>query len=124
MKLGSSPGADLLIGLGLGLFAIVFLPLALYNSYIGINNKNRFWVYFTGFICGFISIIGAIFKIEHFQGAQWLLIIGIPLPFILFLPVYLYSNIKSKIQTNGNFIGIMFLMTFIAIFTAFLSIKQ
>ncbi len=117
------PGAGILITLGLGIFAVVFLPIATWDAYQGHNDKTQFWVYITGFICAFVCIIGAIFKIQHFQGSQILLTIGIPLPFVVYLPVFLYNNLRSKTQSNNNFLGIMFLMTFIAIFTAFLSIK-
>jgi hypothetical protein len=80
-------------------------------------------VYVSGLVCAMVCVIGAIFKIQHFQGANILLIIGIPLPFVFFLPVYLYNNIRSKTNSNRGFISVLFLMSFIAIFTAFLSIR-
>ena len=44
------------------------------------------FVYTAAFISFIIDFIGMAFKILHWPGAAILLIIGIPLPFILFLP--------------------------------------
>jgi hypothetical protein len=124
MKIYQMPFAGELIVIGLGIFAIVFLPLAVKEAYALEQDKTLLPVYISGLVSAMICIIGAIFKIQHFQGANILLIIGIPLPFVFFLPVYLYNNIKSKSNSNRGFISVLFLMAFITIFTAFLSIRH
>ncbi|MFH0865104.1 MAG: hypothetical protein V1904_02845 [Bacteroidota bacterium] len=116
------PGANVLITTGLGLFCIAFLPLSFINSYKGNGRKDKS-LYIAGFICAFITFIGAMFKIQHWQGANWFLIVGIPLPFLYFLPVYIYHYNKSKEKSAVNFLGVMFLMVYVAIFTAILALN-
>lgn len=116
------PGANVLITTGLGLFCIGFLPLSFINSYKGRGKKDKS-LYIAGFICAFITFIGAMFKIQHWQGANWFLIVGIPLPFLYFLPVYIYHYNKSKEKSAVNFLGVMFLMVYVAVFTAILALN-
>lgn len=116
------PGANILITLGLGLFSLGFLPLSFIKSYIG-NGKKDKSLYIAGFICAFITFIGAMFKIQHWQGANWFLLVGVPLPFLYFLPVYIYHHNKSKEKSAENFLGVMFLMVYVAVFTAILALN-
>ncbi len=116
------PGAGILITLGLGLFCTIFLPLAFYQSYKG-NGKKYKQLYIAGFVCAFITFIGAMFKIQHWPGAGWFLLVGIPLPFLYFLPVYVYHHNKSKEKSMLNFLGVMFMMVYIALFTSILALN-
>jgi len=116
------PGGNILIILGLGFFCLVFLPLAFIQSYNG-NGKKYKQLYIAGFICSFITFIGAMFKIQHWPGASWFLIVGIPLPFVYFLPVYVYHHNKSKEKSMINFLGVMFMMVYVALFTSILALN-
>ncbi|MHC1707352.1 MAG: hypothetical protein AB9842_07495 [Bacteroidales bacterium] len=123
MKMLHWPGASIMVTLGLGIAALVFLPLALNVAYKEASDKALLWVYLTGFLCAFIDLIGAMFKINHYPGANILLMIGIPIPFILFLPVYVYNHIKRKDQQMSGLLGVMFLMTYIAVFSVLLAVR-
>lgn len=116
------PGANILITLGLGSFCIGFLPLAFFQSYKGNGEKYKS-LYIAGFICAFITFIGAMFKIEHWQGAGWFLMVGVPLPFLYFLPVYIYHQNKAKEKSAVNLLGVMFLMVYVAVFSAILALN-
>jgi hypothetical protein len=116
------PGAGILITSGLGLFCFCFLPLSFIQSYEG-NGRKYKSLFIAGFICAFITFIGAMFKIQHWPGAGWFLLVGIPLPFAYFLPVFLHHHNKSKEKSNMNFLGVMFLMVYIALFTSILALN-
>jgi len=116
------PGANILITSGLSLFCFCFLPLSFIQSYKG-NGKKYKALYIAGFICAFITFIGAMFKIQHWHGANWFLLVGILLPFAYFLPVFLHHHNKSKEKSNLNFLGVMFLMVYIALFTSILALN-
>lgn len=59
----------------------------------------------------------------HWPGAGWFLVVGIPLPFVVFLPVYIYSTRNDKKDSMVNFLGIMFGLIFLAVFSAFLAVN-
>jgi hypothetical protein len=121
-KIEHWPGAGLMLMFSMVLFAFCFLPMALINSYKGNGNKNK-PLYIAGYICALFSIIAILFKFQHWGGASLLMIIGIPLPFLYFLPVYIYYHNKEKEKSSMNFLGVMLLMVFIALFTSMLSIN-
>ncbi len=123
LKIMHWPGANLFIGTSLGLFACIFLPLAFKESYKNESTKDLSIVYITGFISLFIGVLGAMFKIVHIPGANFLLLIGIPGPFVLFLPAYLKYAMKNNAVTLKSFLGVMFLLLYIAVFTAMLAVK-
>lgn len=116
------PGAGVLITMGLGIFSLVFLPLAFYQSYKGKGGKYKS-LYISGLICAAITFIGAMFKIQHWPGAGYFLLVGIPLPFLYFLPLYVYHHNKSKVKSTLNFLGVMFMMVYIALFTSILALN-
>ena len=121
-KIQHWPGAGVMITFGQVFFAFCFLPLAILNSYRGNGGGNK-QLYIAGFICAFFVIIGSLFKIQHWPGAGILMMIGIPLPFLYFLPLYIYYHNKGKEKSSMNFLGVMFLMVFIALFSALLAVN-
>ncbi len=116
-------GAAILLMISILLFCFVFLPLALISSYKSQNEKIYKWLYIVTFIVFSFDITGALFKILHWPGAWVFLAIGVPLPFVLFLPVYLYQTHKNKDKSVLNSLGIMFGLTFLAIFSTLLALN-
>ncbi len=114
------PGGNMMIFIGIISFALGFLPAAFVHSYRG-SDKTKKLLYIVGFICTVTCILGALCKIMHLPGANLLLLIGIPLPFILFLPMYLYYQRKEKNKSGMSFAKIMFLMIFIAVVNSLLT---
>jgi hypothetical protein len=58
----------------------------------------------------------------HWPGAGIFLIIGIPLPFILFLPFYIRYHNKIKAKSDKYFIGLFFFMIYMATISSFLAL--
>ena len=122
LKIYHMPGAGIIISLALFLFCFWFLPTALLNYYRTHKDKKTKMLMIATYITFFVVFIGAWFKIQHWPGAHILLIIGIPLPFLLFLPVYIYYSAKQKSYSASNFLSMSFGMIFIAIFSVLLSL--
>lgn len=115
------PGASILLGLGVLIFCFFVLPASLMNHYKG-NDKKRFWLYFVIFLTVFLNFMAFAFKMMHWPGAGLMFMFAIPMPFVLFLPVYIYHHNKSKEPSNTNFLSVVLLLIFIAIFTAFTAV--
>lgn len=116
-------GAAIILIISILLFCFVFLPLALISSYKSQNEKIYKWLYIVTFFVFSFDITGALFKILHWPGAWIFLAIGVPLPFVLFLPVYLYQTHKNKDKSVLNNLGVMFGLTFLAIFSSLLALN-
>ena len=123
LKVLHLPGAGTLLFLSITIFCCGFLPLALISSYRSQSERNYRWLYIVTFIVFSVDLMGALFKILHWPGAGTIMLIGIPLPFVLFLPVYLYQTRKNKKTSILNNLGVMFGLTFIAIFSVLLTLN-
>lgn len=121
LKVQHWPGASVLLCFSVLLFCFLFLPLALFRQYQA--KPEHKWLYLVTFLVFFTGMMGTLFKIQHWPGAKLFLLAGIPLPFILFLPVYLYQTRNEKKESNINFLGIMFGLTFLAVFSVLLSLN-
>ena len=117
------PGAGILLTLSIFLFCFIFLPFALLSSYKNSSPRKYKSLYIITFIVFAIVFVGALFKVQHWPGSQYFLVIGVPLPFVLFLPVYLIQTRKEKNYSIVNFMGIMFGMVFVAVFSALLALN-
>ncbi|MHC1704285.1 MAG: hypothetical protein AB9846_10290 [Tenuifilaceae bacterium] len=116
-------GAGILLPISIFLFSFFFLPLALYSSYNSLEEKEYKWLYIVTGIVFSIELLAVLFKILHWPGAGIMMIIGIPLPFVLFLPFYLYQTRKNKNKSAINNMGIMFGLNFLAVFSALLTLN-
>jgi len=117
------PGAGVMLTLSIALMSFYFLPIALLNHYKEHKETNSKWLYLTAFFSFFVVFISALFKVQHWPGASVLLLIGVPLPFLLFLPVYIYHSIKNKEQSFINFTAIILGLIFIAVYGVLLSVN-
>ena len=123
LKVLHLPGANILLTVSILLFSLGFLPLALQNNYKNQDESRNKWLYIVTFIVFAICLVSALFKILHWPYASLLMFIGVPLPFVLFLPIYLYQTRKNKSQPLINHLGVMFGLTFLAVFSVFLALN-
>jgi hypothetical protein len=99
------PGADELFTYGFLTFALVFLPMAAYNSFA--MKVKRTLVEKLRIILGFTSAVFAgtavVFKIMHYPWVDWLLLLGAGLFSFGFLPCLFYTMYERSIRlTDSN----------------------
>lgn len=116
------PGASILMVSAMFLICFIFLPMALVNHYRGIGKKHAI-LHILAYLVVVIDFIGMVFKIMHWPGAQWFMIIGIPLPFVVFLPVLLYHHLVKKSVSIRAFLSVSLLMVYVAVFSVLLSLS-
>ena len=117
------PLAGILLTLGVILMVALFLPRAYNTLRKATEDILLKAVYLTALIAFSIDLLSALFTIQQWPGAQKLMIIGIPLPFVLFLPTYIYYHNKQKLKANLNFLGVLCFMVFLGVFSSLLAIN-
>jgi hypothetical protein len=122
-KISHWAGAGIMLTLGIVFFCFVFLPAAISSSLKSKDENKNKGLYIIAYISITFNFISALFKIMHWPGAGILLAIGIPMPFILFLPTYLIYNRNDKEINYRNFVAIMFFFAYFAAISALLSVS-
>lgn len=64
-----------------------------------------------------------VFKIMHWPGAGYALLISLPFPFVVFLPVFLAVTSKNKNFNIYNTVAVLFLMALISAISGLLSLN-
>jgi hypothetical protein len=116
-------GAGIMITLGVFLLGFAFIPAALISNFKAEVNKSQKILYYITAIVLTINLIGALFKIMHWPGASILLFIGIPLPFVLILPLYIFNKRKESEINYKNFLAVIFLFAYFAAISALLALN-
>lgn len=110
-KINHWPGAGYLLMIGLVTLVLVLLPLALINHYKGAGNKQNLLLHIVTWLTCFIVFSGMLFKIQHWQGAAPLMAIAIIFPYVVFLPVFLFTVAKNKNFNIYNTVFVLILLT-------------
>lgn len=116
-------GAGVLLCLGFFLYVIVFMPAALFSSFKTESNKKLKALYIIAYICVVVVCASALLKLQKWPGDRIFMLISIPIPFILFLPAYLWSIRKNKQLNYNNLILVMFFFAYFAGMTALLALN-
>lgn len=122
-KINHWPAAGIMISAGMIIFVLVFLPLALTDHYKAEGSRINLPLYIVTYLTSLIVFSSMLFKIMHWPGAGILLIISLPLPYVVFLPVYL--SVTSKIRNFNiyNTVFILMLLVFISVFSSLLALN-
>ncbi|MBN2519156.1 MAG: hypothetical protein JXB17_01520, partial [Bacteroidales bacterium] len=116
------PGAGIILTISILLLSLIFLPIAFISSYKN-SGKKRKWLFIAAFLTLFVDFTGALFKIMHWPGAGIFLTVGMLLPVILFLPVYLYHHYREKEESLKNFMYIIFFLVYYSVMSALLALN-
>lgn len=97
------PGAGLMVTLALFATGILFLPLFVMVRIRDTRQQNEsvpMGLYLTGMISGILTIIGALFKVQHWAGAGILLVLGLFSLAVVFLPIFAVVKIRDARKQN------------------------
>ena len=115
-KINHWPAAGIMITAGMVTFVLVFLPLALIDSYRGEENKLNKPLYIATGVTGFVIFTGMLFKIMHWPYAGTMLAIALIFPYIVFLPVFIIVTARDK---NFNIYNTAFVLLLLAVNSVF-----
>ncbi|MBL7718363.1 MAG: hypothetical protein JNL72_05980 [Flavipsychrobacter sp.] len=101
LKLFHLPGAAITLILGVFVLCFIFLPLMLVLK-IKEASATRDKVLVTlGVFIGILYCLSAIFKVQHWPGANIMIVGTIALLFFIFIPIYFFTGIR-KAETRVN----------------------
>jgi hypothetical protein len=98
-KIQHWPGAGYLMTLGALILALAFLPSTLVVLWKETHNTRRIFLFSVAFITGISFIAGTLFKIQHWQGAGYILLLGALVGIVLFLPALLVNRMNDPENT-------------------------
>ncbi|HEY9125363.1 MAG TPA: hypothetical protein VIO15_13555 [Bacteroidales bacterium] len=90
------PGAGIMLVLGFFMLSFIFLPSAFYVTYIEVSNRSKKATYFAGFIGTFLLSISFLFKIMHWPGTGFLMLLGVVAMCLVFLPMLMVNKLRDK----------------------------
>ena len=122
-KINHFPGAGIMLTIGMLMMIYVFLPLALWSNYKAEGNRKNLVLYIVTWMTCLVVFGSMLFKIQHWPGAGNLLMIAIPLPYVVFLPVFLAVTGKNKNFNIYNTVFVLFLLSGISVFSVLLSLN-
>lgn len=123
LKVNHLAGASIILTVGLITLVLIFLPLALRNSYKSEATKQNKALYIVTWLTCFVVFTGMLFKILHWPLAGYMLLIALPFPYVVFLPVFLAVTGKNKNSKITDTVFVFFLMAAISVFSVFLALN-
>jgi len=97
------PGAGMLITVALIITGIFFLPVFVMVRIRDTRRQDEpvpVGLYLTGMIAGILTIVGTLFKVQHWPGASIMLTLGLAGTALAFLPMYAAYRIKESREKN------------------------
>jgi hypothetical protein len=96
LKIQHWPFASILLTLGAMVLAFVFLPSALTVLWKETRNTKKLFLFISSFLTGTCFIAGTLFKIQHWPGAGYILILGALSGILFFIPALLINRLNDE----------------------------
>jgi len=122
-KLEHWPAAAHLMILGTAILVLLFLPAALINHYKSEGDKQSMLLHIVIYITCLVVFTAMLYKIMHWPGAGYGLLIALPFPYVVFLPVFLVVTSKNKSFNIYNTVSVLLLLALNSVFSALLSLN-
>ncbi|HVN57601.1 MAG TPA: hypothetical protein VMT63_04835 [Bacteroidales bacterium] len=121
-KINHWPLAGIMIAVGMVTMVFVFLPVALVNHYKNDGNRQNLFLYLVIWLTSAVIFIGMLFKIQHWPGAGYALLLALPFPYVIFIPVFLAVTSKIKNFNIYNTVFVLLLLAVISVFSMLLAL--
>ena len=122
-KVNHWAGAAILLIGGISILVFAFMPLALINNYKAEADRSKRLLYIITWLTSFVLFAAMLFKIQHWPGAGYLMLVSIPFPFLVFLPVFLIITSRNRNHNIYHTVYVLFLLMIISCFTVLLALN-
>jgi hypothetical protein len=118
-KISHWPLAGMLITLGAFVLSFLFLPSALVVLWKETKNQKKLILFISAFIAGVAFIVGMLFKIQHWPGANIAILAGLLTGAILFVPSLLFQLFGDKEKKHKRFLYVIGALSILIYATGF-----
>ena len=94
-KLLHFPGAAVMLVLGAGVLALIYLPMLLWHK-LKESPSDEYLLHISGFVGMTLTTVGVLFKIMHWPGASVMLLGGIAALALAYVPIYFIKKYKTS----------------------------
>ena len=115
-KLMFWPGATLSLLIGNLSFTLIFIPLFFIQRFISSETTIEKTTNIIGFISLLFVFLGSIFKVQHWPGANLLLLIGTLIFIFLALPLYIFVVQKKTEKKFSEMTSVIFIGVYLSLF--------
>ncbi|MGD0583396.1 MAG: hypothetical protein ABR974_10675 [Bacteroidales bacterium] len=122
-KVNHWPAAGIMMITGTAILVLLFLPAALINHYKAEGNKQAKLLYLVTYISCFVVFTAMLYKIQHWPGAGYALLIALPFPYVVFLPVFLAVTSRNKNFNIYNTVFVLLLLALNSVFATLLALN-
>lgn len=112
LKLLYLPGAAICLVLGVFVMCFFFLPLMLVLKMKEVSATRDKFILFTGTIIGILYCCSAIFKVQHWPGANVMIFSTIALLFFIFIPAFFFTGIRKPETRVNTIVSTVLLVAF------------
>lgn len=117
-KIQHWPGAGVMIVLSLFMLGAIYLPVFIMVKIRDTRQKGKkpnMPMYIFGLIAGIVFVAGAMFKIQHWPGAGFMIMLSGIVTVAVFIPILVIQALKDKENQVQNFTMLIFVLSFVAI---------
>ena len=114
------PGASIGLSLGVLLTVFGFLPLFFYTLYKEQSESKIKYLSLIGYLTASCLLVGILFRVQHWPGTFYIMLVGKILLVGAFLPFYLVGLFKKAGKTNVN-LGYIIIIVGIGIAALYMS---
>jgi hypothetical protein len=118
-KISHWPMAGLLITFGAFVLSFLFLPSALVVLWKETKNQKKLILFISAFIAGVLFITGMLFKIQHWPGANIVILAGLLTGAILFVPSLLIQLFGDPEKKHKRFLYVIGALSILIYATGF-----
>lgn len=101
------PGAGIALSVGLFMLGIIFLPLLIFAKISDDKGEGKRAAYLVGLFAGLFYVAGFLFKIMHWPGAGLIILVGLILFAMIFIPLFVIARYKNESHVSGHFIFVI-----------------
>ena len=116
------PGAGIALAVGLFMLGFIFLPSLIFAKMSDDKGEGKRAAYLVGLFAGLFYITGFLFKIMHWPGAGIIILIGLILFALIFIPLFVFAHYKNESHVSGHFIFVIVASMMAILFLSFMAL--